>query len=56
MQAKFSSKISLPSVNPQNGTVEPSKFPLFKNWNADGSMEKLLMALKQEMVANKNLN
>lgn len=56
MQAKFSSKISLPSVNPQNGTIEPSKFPLFKNWNQDTTMEKMLIALKQEMIANKNLN
>ena len=31
-QVKFNSKVNIPSVNQSNGVVEPSKFPLFKNW------------------------
>ena len=55
MSAKFTSKINIPSVNQNNGTVEPSKFPLFKNWNRETTMEKLLAGLLAEMKANKNL-
>ena len=31
-QVKFNSKVNITSVNQSNGVVEPSKFPLFKNW------------------------
>jgi len=40
-------------VNAANGVVEPSKFHLFKNWNHETTMEKMLIGLKQEMIANK---
>lgn len=53
-KVKFTSKINLPSVNQQNGTVEPSKFPLFKNWTNQTTMEKILIGIKQEMIANKS--
>lgn len=53
MTARFTSKINLPCVNQQNGTIEPSKFSLFKNWNPDTTMEKMLLGLKNEMIANK---
>jgi ubiquitin-conjugating enzyme E2 variant len=56
MQVKFNSKINIPSVNQSNGTLEPSKFHLFKNWNSETTIEKMLVAIKNEMVANKNLN
>ena len=32
-QIKFTSKVNLPCVNQNNGTVEPNKFAMFKNWN-----------------------
>ena len=51
---KFTSKINLPSVNQSNGTVESSKFPLFKSWSQHTTMEKILIGLKQEMIANKS--
>jgi len=40
-------------VNQQTGVVEPSKFGLFKSWNPDTTMEKMLIGLKNEMIANK---
>jgi hypothetical protein len=40
-------------VNQQNGRVEPSKFPLFQKWNWETTIEKILIGLKQEMIANK---
>lgn len=52
---KFNSKINIPSVNQNNGTVEVNKFSLFKNWNRETTMEKALIGLKNEMIANKNL-
>jgi ubiquitin-conjugating enzyme E2 variant len=55
MTATFSSKINLPSVNQANGVVESNKFPLFRNWNPETTMEKMLIGLKTEMVANKKL-
>ena len=47
---KFTSKVNLPSVNQSNGTVEPSKFPLFRNWDKATTMEKILIGLKNEMI------
>jgi len=40
-------------VNQANGTIEPSKFPLFKSWDPNTTMEKMLIGLKNEMIANK---
>jgi ubiquitin-conjugating enzyme E2 variant len=50
---RFTSKINIPSVNQSNGIVEPKKFPLFTKWNWETTMEKILIGLKQEMIANK---
>lgn len=51
-QVRFMSKVNLPSVNSQ-GVVEPKKFPLFIKWNWETTIEKILIGLKQEMIANK---
>jgi ubiquitin-conjugating enzyme E2 variant len=51
---RFTSKVNLPSVNQSNGLVEPNKFPLFRNWQKETNMEKILIGLKQEMIANKS--
>ena len=48
----FTSKINIPSVNQSNGQVT-NNFSGFKQWNANSSIEKCLIALKQEMIANK---
>jgi ubiquitin-protein ligase len=45
----------MPSVNQSNGQVDPSKFGQFKNWKSSYTMESVLIALKAEMVANKQL-
>lgn len=42
-------------MNQNNGRVEPNKFSLFVNWKPEYNMEKILIALKNEMVANKKL-
>jgi len=55
MTARFTSKINLPSVNQQNGTIEAHKFSLFKQWNPETTMEKMLIGLKKEMVENKKM-
>jgi len=52
-KVRFTSKINIPSVNQSNGIVEASKFPLFQKWNWETTMEKILIGLKQEMIANK---
>ena len=53
-EVRFNSKINIPSVNQQNGTVTNS-FPLFAKWNWETTMEKILIGLKQEMISNKKL-
>lgn len=55
-EVRFTSKINIPSVNQNNGRVEPSKFGMFKNWNWKSNMESILLELKKEMIANKSLN
>ena len=49
---KFNSKINLPCVNQSNGKVEKT-FHMFKNWNPEYTMEKILIGLKNEMQQNK---
>lgn len=49
----FSNKINLPSVNQNNGRVE--NLPLLKAWKNTTTIENLLVALKNEMQANKGL-
>jgi ubiquitin-protein ligase len=41
-------------VNSNNGNVE-NKFSLFANWKNEYNMEKILVALKNEMSANRKL-
>ena len=45
-EVHFNSKVNLPCVNQANGKVEPSKFHIFANWNAEYDMEKTLIGLK----------
>ena len=49
---QLNSKINLPCVNQSNGTVTNS-FKMFSPWKAEYTMEKLLIGLKNEMIANK---
>ena len=51
----FQSKVNLPCVNQANGKVEPNKFGVFANWRNEYTMEKILIGLKNEMIANKKL-
>ena len=51
----FNSKINIPCVNQTTGKVEPTKFGLFVNWKAEYNMEKVLIGLKNEMIANKKV-
>eukprot|EP00352_Strombidinopsis_acuminata_P009151 CAMPEP_0176364106 /NCGR_PEP_ID=MMETSP0126-20121128/19564_1 /TAXON_ID=141414 ORGANISM="Strombidinopsis acuminatum, Strain SPMC142" /NCGR_SAMPLE_ID=MMETSP0126 /ASSEMBLY_ACC=CAM_ASM_000229 /LENGTH=136 /DNA_ID=CAMNT_0017720627 /DNA_START=39 /DNA_END=449 /DNA_ORIENTATION=+ len=50
---RFTSKINIPSVNQNNGSVETNKFPMFVQWRSEYTIEKILIALKQEMIANR---
>ena len=51
----FNSKVNLPCVNQNNGTVEKTKFHMFSNWNPAYTIEKILIGIKNEMINNKNL-
>ena len=46
------SKVNLPCVK-GDGTVDFSKNATLRGWNANSSMEFALIALKNEMIANK---
>ena len=54
-EVSFQSKVNLPCVNAANGRVEPNKYAIFAHWKADYTMEKILIGLKNEMIANKKL-
>ena len=51
---RFNSKVNIPCVNQSNGNVEKT-FHMFKNWNPEYTMEKILIGLKNEMINNKKL-
>lgn len=55
-QVKFQSKVNLPCVA-GNGAVDPSKFPLFRQWDKRVTMEGVLLELRKEMTnpANRKL-
>jgi ubiquitin-protein ligase len=50
---KFSTKINLPCVNQANGRVE--NLACLKAWKSTTTIENILVAIKNEMVANKGL-
>ena len=54
-EVAFASKVNMPCVNQQNGKIDSSKFSMFANWKAEYDMEKILIALKNEMITNKKL-
>lgn len=53
---RFVSKMNLPCID-ADGTVSPSKFHLFRNWNRNTTMEMCLAELRKEMQqpANRKL-
>ena len=53
-QVKFNSKINLPCVSQQDGTVT-NNFKLFNQWNPATTLEKILIGIKNEMVINKKM-
>ena len=53
---KFNSKINLPFVNQQNGTIDSTKWNYLKNWNKDScNIYGVFAAIMKEMHANKKL-
>jgi ubiquitin-conjugating enzyme E2 variant len=50
---RFANKVSLPSVNQNNGRVE--NLALLKAWKNSTTIEGILVALKNEMMTNKGL-
>ncbi|KNG51361.1 ubiquitin-conjugating enzyme E2 variant 2 [Stemphylium lycopersici] len=53
-EIKFTSKINLPCVNPQNGQVDPSKLPCLAQWKRDFTMETILIELRRYMALPQN--
>lgn len=51
LQISFVNKINIPSVNQNTGKVE--NLPQLKNWRPETTIQHVLVALKNEMVANK---
>ena len=51
LEVSFNTKISLPSVN-NHGRVD--NLNVLKQWKAETTIETILVALKNEMVANKS--
>ena len=44
----------MPSVGP-DGTVDPKKLAILKNWSPASTLENVLKALQDEMKQNRNL-
>ena len=53
-EVSFATKVNLPCVD-SNGKVLTGKFPVFANWKTEYNMEKVLIALKNEMITHKKL-
>ncbi|KAI2474712.1 Ubiquitin-conjugating enzyme E2 variant 2 [Pyrenophora tritici-repentis] len=53
-EIKFTSKINLPCVNPQNGKVDASKLPCLAQWKRDFTMETILIELRRYMALPQN--
>ncbi|KAF9674028.1 hypothetical protein SADUNF_Sadunf10G0085100 [Salix dunnii] len=51
---RFQTRINMTCVNPENGVVEPSLFPMLANWKREHTMEDILTQLKKEMTASQN--
>eukprot|EP00741_Cyanophora_paradoxa_P013577 tig00020703_g13110.t1 len=51
---KFTSKVNMSCVNPQNGVVEPRAFPMLANWRPEYMMTQLLSELRKEMASPAN--
>jgi ubiquitin-conjugating enzyme E2 variant len=54
---RFQSKVNLPCVNPQNGSIDASKFSMYRAWKPKFTMENVLQELRNEMgnPANRKL-
>ena len=50
-EVKFINKINIPSVNQNNGKVE--NLAVLKDWKNEYTIQKILIAIKNEMIANK---
>eukprot|EP00850_Spirogloea_muscicola_P019970 SM000203S06146 [mRNA] locus=s203:76758:83557:+ [translate_table: standard] len=51
---RFFSRISMTSVNQDNGVVEPRHFPMLAQWRRDYTMENILTELRREMASPSN--
>eukprot|EP00825_Cyclidium_porcatum_P037370 TRINITY_DN4116_c0_g1_i1.p1 TRINITY_DN4116_c0_g1~~TRINITY_DN4116_c0_g1_i1.p1 ORF type:complete len:155 (+),score=37.53 TRINITY_DN4116_c0_g1_i1:192-656(+) len=51
---KFVTKVNLPFVNQSNGTVEPAKFKILKDWKFTQTLESILVGIKNEMTSQSN--
>ena len=52
-KVKFISKINLSSVNQSTGVVE-SSLPALANWNRNGTIESVLVGMKNAMASQQN--
>ena len=52
LEISFQNKINIPSVNQNSGRVD--NLNLLKAWKPETSIEMILVALKNQMVANKS--
>lgn len=52
LEIAFNNKIHIPSVNAHTGRVD--NLALLKQWKSETTIENILVALKNEMVANKS--
>ncbi len=52
-QVRFLSRINLPGVNQTTGVLE-SSFPAIQSWTRDKTIETVLVAIKNSMIASQN--
>lgn len=53
-QVKFVTKINMPCVDPRNGTVKASMFPVLSHWKRNYRIETVLTELRREMASPAN--
>ncbi|KAJ7022691.1 ubiquitin-conjugating enzyme/RWD-like protein [Mycena alexandri] len=51
---QFLSRVNLPFVSPQTGTVDPARLPVLASWTRASSLEHVLVEIRKEMASPAN--
>ncbi|KAJ7088860.1 UBC-like protein [Mycena belliarum] len=53
-KVQFLSRVNLPFVSPDDGTVKPTLLPVLATWSSRSSLETVLVEIRKEMASPSN--